>query len=138
MLERAVFAIFIVTLGVLAWVYYNRWSVHRLAEEAPDDPVLEGLARGVPTIVYFTTPYCIPCRTLQKPALNALQAEFGEAGVQIIQIDATENPGAADRWHVFSAPTTFVLDRDHKPRHVNRGVATVETLKHQLAAIDAA
>jgi hypothetical protein len=53
----------------------------------------------------------------------------------VIQVDASEQPDVAERWGVFSAPTTFVLDPDHMPRQVNRGVASVETLKKQLAAI---
>jgi thioredoxin 1 len=88
----------------------------------------------LPAILYFTTPTCIPCRTVQKPALVELQAELG-TGIQVIEIDSLEQPEVADRWGVFSAPTTFVLDRDHKPQKVNRGIASAETLKRQLQAI---
>ena len=92
------------------------------------------LEAGRPAILYFTTPTCVPCRTLQKPALNALQAELG-AGIQVIEIDSLEQPEVADRWGVFSAPTTFILDGEHMPQKVNRGVASAETLKKQLQAI---
>lgn len=131
MLERLFIALLIAALGVLIWQAYNRWSIRRIAAQAAIDPLLVGLRRGVPTIVYFTTPFCAPCRTVQKPALTQLQTELGET-IQIIQIDATEDPASADRWGVFSAPTTFVLDANQKPRHINRGVASVEVLKQQL------
>ena len=134
MIERLLIAGVLVSLGVVGWIVFNRLSVRRVAQRAPADPLLATLQDGVPAIVYFTTPFCEPCRTLQKPALNALQRELGPS-IQVIQVDASEQPDAADRWGVFSAPTTFVLDGEHKPRQVNRGVASVETLKKQLEAI---
>ncbi len=134
MLERMMIAGCLVSLGVVAWITFNRLSVRRVAQQAPADPLLATLRDGVPAIVYFTTPFCEPCRTLQKPALKALEHELGPS-IQVIQVDAAEQPDVADRWGVFSAPTTFVLDTHHTPRQVNRGVASVETLKKQLHAI---
>jgi thioredoxin 1 len=134
MIERLLIAGCLVSLGVAAWITFNRLSVRRVAQRAPADPLLATLRDGVPAIVYFTTPFCEPCRTLQKPALKALERELGPA-IQVIQVDATEQPDTADRWGVFSAPTTFILDARHTPRQVNRGVASVETLKKQLHAI---
>ncbi len=134
MLERMMIAGCLVSLGVVAWSTFNRLSVRRVAQHAPADPLLATLRDGIPAIVYFTTPFCEPCRTLQKPALKALERELGPS-IQVIQVDAAEQPDVADRWGVFSAPTTFVLDTHHTPRQVNRGVASVETLKKQLHAI---
>ncbi len=135
MLERLLIAGLLVSLGVVVWISFNRLSVRRIAQRAPADPLLAALRDGVPAIVYFTTPFCEPCRTLQKPALKALEREFG-LSIQVIQVDATEQPDVADRWGVFSAPTTFILDTHHTPRQVNRGVASVETLKKQLNALN--
>jgi|SRR5581483_5326662 thioredoxin 1 len=134
MLERLLIAGILIILGTAAWVVFNRLSVRRVANAAPGDPLLSKLRSNTPAILYFTTPYCEPCRTLQKPALARLQAELGSA-IQVIQIDATEQPEVADRWGVFSAPTTFILDRSLTPRQVNRGVASVETLRKQVRAI---
>jgi thiol-disulfide isomerase/thioredoxin len=134
MLDRSLFAAVLIVLGVATWIAYNRLSIFRLAKRGTPDPLLADLRSGVPTIVYFTTPYCVPCRTLQRPALDALKAEFGP-GIQVIQVDSDQQPEIADRWGVFSAPTTFLLDGQHKPRTVNRGVASAETLKKQLQAI---
>jgi len=132
MLERLTITGLLIVVGVAGWILFNRWSVLRLHSSAAVDPILNNLQRGIPTIVYFTTPTCQPCRTLQKPALNALQQE---EPLQIIQIDATEQPDVADRWGVFSAPTTFILDRALQPQQVNRGVASTATLKRQIAEI---
>ncbi len=134
MFERLLVAGVLIILGTVAWVAFNRFSVRRAAQMAPKDPVLAGLREGTPAILYFTTPFCEPCRTLQKPALLQLQDELG-SDLQVIQIDSSEQPDVADRWGVFSAPTTFILDRTRTPRQVNRGVASAETLRKQIQAV---
>ena len=133
MLERALIALIIIVAGAAVWVAYNRWTLHRLRKRAAVDPLLHDARQGVPTIVYFTTPFCVPCRTQQQPALADLQRQLGDA-IQIIRVDAAENTTAADRWGVFSAPTTFVLDQRLQPRHVNHGVATADLLRQQIQA----
>lgn len=134
MSERLLIAALIMAAGALGWIALNRVALRRLQDRAPRDPLLSALRPGTPAIVYFTTPTCVPCRTQQMPALKQLQAE-STAPVQVIRVDATEDTEAADRWGVFSAPTTFVLDREGHPRHVNRGVASAELLRRQLEAV---
>jgi thioredoxin-like negative regulator of GroEL len=134
MLERLILAGLIIAVATGGWVLYNRLSVKRLADAGSSDPLLAQVRAGTPTIVYFTTPMCQPCRTLQRPALDSLQAELG-SNIQVIQVDSCEQPDVADRWGVFSAPTTFVLDSQLRPRQVNRGVASAETLKKQLQSL---
>src|SRR5579859_6043441 len=127
MLDRLILTVILIALGTLAWVGYNRLSVRRLVGVASGDPILQDAKTGVPTIVYFTTPDCVPCRTLQRPALDAVQESLG-SGIQVIEIDSMEQPEVADRWGVFSAPTTFILDQHGKPRQVNRGVALADKI----------
>ena len=137
MLERTLLTAILVVLGVISWIAFNRLSVRRAARTIlrNPDPLLVDLRQGVPVVLYFTTPTCAPCRTLQRPALTKLQNFLGTDKVQIVQVDATEQPDAADRWGVFSAPTTFILDKHHVPRQVNRGVASFETLTQQLTQV---
>jgi thioredoxin 1 len=134
MLERLIMAVIISAAGVALWYGYNRLSVCRAAAVAAHEPVLESSQQGIATILYFTTPFCEPCRTLQQPTLTQLEQELGDK-LKVIKIDATEQPDVADHWGVFSAPTTFVLDEHQQPRHVNRGVASAETLKKQLGLV---
>ena len=133
MIERLLVALALLALGFAAYQVINRRQISRTTALAPHDPLLSGLKPGIATIVYFTTPTCIPCKTQQMPALTRLQQELGEA-VQIVQVDATEDPDAAQRWGVLSVPTTFVLDATGTTRAVNHGVAEADKLRQQLAA----
>jgi thiol-disulfide isomerase/thioredoxin len=89
---------------------------------------------GTPGVVYFTTPDCVTCKAAQKPALTAL-ADRLRGKVQVIEVDALDNAALAKEWSVLSVPTTFVLDRDGKPRQVNHGYASAEKLFGQIAAL---
>jgi thioredoxin-like negative regulator of GroEL len=124
----------VLLLGVASVVVYRLWVRYQLknvAQMPPTDPILAQVRVGIPVIVYFTTPTCIPCRTQQQPALEQLRRDMADA-VQILTIDATEQPDVAERWGVMTAPTTFILDKGLQPRHVNYGVADAAKLKQQL------
>ncbi len=131
MIERLAAAVVLIALGVIAYRWMIARQIRQTTALAPTDPLLSGIAPGVPTILYFTTPMCIPCKTQQAPALSRLQSELG-AALQVVKVDATEQPDAAKRWGVFCAPTTFVLDGRGTTLAVNHGVAEAETLRHQL------
>lgn len=89
---------------------------------------------GKPTLLYFTTPNCAPCKTIQRPVVNIIRENLGER-IQVIEIDATAQPQLASVWGVMSVPTTFIIDQTGKPRHVNHGVASSEKLHRQLEEI---
>lgn len=131
MIERFILAVVVSALGIAAYYTFKRLNLRRAAHNAPTDPILSELKPGVPAVVYFTTPGCIPCRTQQQPALAKLKTELGE-GVQVVKVDAVEDPDAAERWGVFSAPTTFILDKHGQPRDVNHGVADADKLRRQI------
>ena len=132
MLERLLLSVVLLALGFGLFTYRVRWQVKRLATTAGSDPILQQLQPGIPAIVYFTTPHCIPCETRQQPALANVLQSLGDDSLQIVRIDATQDPESADRWGVFSAPTTFVLDKQGKIRAVNHGVADADKLERQL------
>lgn len=134
MLERLVILIVFGALAVLAFQVFRRWQVQHVTRLAATDPLLSAMRRGIPAIVYFTSPTCVPCRTQQRPAIQRLLAEMGDA-VQVIEVNALEQPEAADRWGVLSIPTTFILDRQGHPREINYGVARTEKLRHQLQSL---
>jgi thiol-disulfide isomerase/thioredoxin len=124
-------AIVIIGLGTFAYWLVNqrllvraRNNVFTLLNTLPNKPVL----------VYFTTPDCAPCKTIQRPAINRVSHLLG-GELEIIEIDATERPDLAKAWGVMSVPTTFVLDTRGEARFVNNGVARAEKLLEQIKTL---
>lgn len=130
MIERVALILVLVVMGLMIYRLVVRWQLGRAAQQSRIDPLLAEAQPGRPTIVYFTTPTCAPCRFQQTPILERLQAELAE--LQIVRVDATQDPDAARRWGVLSVPTLFVLNAQGQPGHVHNGVVDAETLKRQL------
>ena len=130
-LLRFILAIGIIALGAAAYWLVN----HRLLVRAKNNVLtLFKKLPDKPVIVYFTTPDCIPCKTVQRPALDKVMTLLGEK-LQIIEIDASERPDLAQSWGVMSVPTTFLLDIRGEARYVNNGVARAEKLMEQIQAL---
>ena len=130
-LLRFALAIVIIGLGAFAYWLINqrlliraRNNVFTLFAKPPDKPVL----------VYFTTPDCAPCKTVQRPAIERVSELLGER-LHVVEIDAYEQPDLAKIWGVMSVPTTFVLDARGEARYVNNGVARVEKLLEQIQTL---
>ena len=124
-------AIVIIGLGTFAYWSINQRllgrasnNVFSLFKKLPNKPVL----------VYFTTPDCAPCRTVQRPAIDRVSNLLGDK-LQVVEIDATERPDLAKAWSVMSVPTTFVLDSRGEARYVNNGVARAEKLLEQIETL---
>ncbi len=80
-----------------------------------------------PYIIYFTGESCTVCRTHQEPALSRL------GDVRIEKVDAVAERTLADRFHVYTLPTTVVMGADGRALHVNYGYAPAPKLERQLA-----
>ncbi len=131
-LERLLTTAVIIGLGLLAYTLFNRLTLSRAESKVRQ---FESYLPGIPAIVYFTTPTCAPCRTVQRPVIRSIVARLGE-WFQVIEVDASEHPKIARDWGVVSVPTTFVIDSRGKPRHVNHGVVNAQTLIKQLEIED--
>jgi thioredoxin-like negative regulator of GroEL len=86
-----------------------------------------GATSSEPYILYFTGDSCTVCRTHQEPAL----ARLGD--VRIDKVDAVADRALADRFHVYTLPTTVVMAPDGRALHVNYGYAPAPKLERQLA-----
>ena len=131
-LVRAISAALIFAAGIGAYCLVNRVILARVRGRRLG---LESILPGVPAILYFTTPGCAPCKTIQRPALYQLKERLGD-GLQVIEVDASARPDLADYWGVLSLPTTFVIDSKGRPRCVNHGVARAEKLLRQIGAVE--
>lgn len=132
LLTRMAAVLGILGAGILAYWLANRLVLARAALRADR---LGEIQPGRPTLLYFTTPTCAPCKTVQRPAIQRLSEQLGDR-LHVVEIDASANPEMAGQWGVLSVPTTFLLDSSGKPRHVNHGVAPVEKLIKQLTNIN--
>ena len=87
-----------------------------------------------PVLVYFTTPDCAPCKTVQRPAIEQVSNLFGEK-LHVIEINVYERPDLARVWGVISVPTTFLLDARGEARYVNNGAARANKLMEQIQTL---
>jgi thioredoxin-like negative regulator of GroEL len=125
-LLRSAFALVIILAGLFGyWLLTKaRSNVFTLFNQLPNKPV----------IVYFTTPDCAPCKTVQRPALSRVSQLMGDS-LEVVEIDATQRPDLARQWGVMSVPTTFLLDARGEARYVNNGVTRAEKLMEQLQTL---
>ena len=130
-LYRLLLALLILLSGVLLYRGVNSLTLRRARVRVPG---LERLRPGVPVLLYFTTPTCAPCKTVQRPAIERLQERIGE-GLEVVEVDASSQPELASQWGVLSVPTTFIIDAQGNPRYVNHGVAPLDKLQRQFAEI---
>ncbi|MBI5294224.1 MAG: thioredoxin family protein [Chloroflexi bacterium] len=127
-LLRALIAAGIVLSGFGLYLAYN-WTLKNRASNLLAN--LGPIRPGAFLLVYFTTPTCVPCKTIQRPAIQRLSEMLGNT-LQVLEIDATQQPDLANRWGVLSVPTTFLIDPHGRLRHVNHGVTRAEQLLLQI------
>jgi thiol-disulfide isomerase/thioredoxin len=129
--EWAIRMFLAIGISLAGWALFHLVSRLNLRRVEAVAPRLDALEPGKAAIVYFTTPDCAACKSVQRPALVRLQQMMGNR-LQIIEINAYENPDMAKTWGVMSVPTTFVLDLKGSPRQVNYGVTPAEKLFSQI------
>jgi thioredoxin-like negative regulator of GroEL len=109
---------------VLAAAILEAWRAARARRRAL---LATAAPASEPYILYFTGDGCTVCRTHQEPALARLGA------VRIDKVDAVSERQLADRFQVYTLPTTVVMTPEGKPLHVNYGYAPAPKLEQQLA-----
>jgi len=127
-LIRAALALAIILGGFGIYLLYN-WTLKLRTRDLLAD--LGPIRSGAFILVYFTTPTCVPCKTVQRPAIQRLSQMLGN-DLHVVEVDATERPELASRWGVMSVPTTFLFNPRGQLRHVNHGVARAEKLLMQF------
>jgi thioredoxin-like negative regulator of GroEL len=111
----------IVVLAAAGLEAFRSARAGRLAVGATSAPAAD------PYILYFTGENCTVCRTHQEPAL----AKLGP--VRVDKVDAIAERELADRFQVYTLPTTVVMSAEGRALHVNYGYAPAQKLDRQLA-----
>jgi thiol-disulfide isomerase/thioredoxin len=73
---RLLWALAIMAGGLGVYYLFSRFALRKARAGTPLLPQAE---RGRPILVYFTTPTCAPCKTIQRPAIQRLQELLGDA-----------------------------------------------------------
>jgi len=128
---RLILALGIIVAGIILFRLLNKAILAQIKSKPLG---LESARHGIPILLYFTTPACIPCKTIQRPAIQRLREKI-DAPIQVIEIDATQRPDLASHWGVLSVPTTFIIDSQGLPRLVNHGVASTDKLLKQFSEL---
>lgn len=127
-LTRTGIVLLIISIAYALVFIHQRWMRIRGPNLMGD---LGQVSPGIFTLVYFSTPTCSPCKTIQHPAIQQVSQRMGEH-LNVVEIDASQQPEIAGRWGVMSVPTTFLIDTQGKIRHMNHGIARAEQLFKQI------
>ena len=130
-LTRLGVALLLVVIAVGGYLLANRRLLSRGRAKVAG---LDGFVSGRPALVYFSSPTCVPCRTIQRPAVERLGAQFGTA-IQVLEYDTTVRSDLAEQWGILSVPTTILLSADGTPRRINHGVVPEAKLRLQVEAL---
>lgn len=141
MIERALIVVTLALVVVVAVVAVRAWSGRRVAG------LQAGQARGLwtalgespdgrPSLVVFSTPSCTACRTAQHPAVEAVEARFGET-LRVLNVDLSRRPAVGHAFKVLTAPSTVVLAGDGRVGSFNHGFAAADQLAAQVSAVAA-
>lgn len=129
MLPDRLQALLLVVVGLTAVWLMMRWRSSRLRRKGAAD--LLAPASRIPVVLAFSTPDCVPCKTVQKPALEELQRQF-PGRFEVRDIDATAEPVLARRFGIFTVPSTVVISERGEVAAINQGTADWRRLAAQL------
>ena len=129
MYERLAIVLFVLIIAAIGMGLIRRRGIQR----AQNAMQRLGITPSIPTIVYFWSPRCHPCRNAQKPILERIVEEYGEKYLRLIAYNVDESADMAKAWGVMTIPTTFIIDQRGEVLFVNSGLATAGVLHRQLS-----
>jgi thioredoxin 1 len=108
-----------------------RWRSTRYRRPNARDVLANLAVHHRPLVLAFTTPECVPCRTMQRPALEELQRRY-PGRFELREVDASVAPELAERFGLMTVPSTVVIDARGHIRAINHGLARWPKLAGQL------
>jgi thiol-disulfide isomerase/thioredoxin len=117
------------------WLGWRRRAAMRAGARDLWDAVGAGGTEAL--VLAFTTPDCLPCKTIQRPALDALERAYA-GRVAVGEVNALDSPDLARRFGILTVPSTVVIGRAGDVRGINHGIATADRLAAQAGLTPAA
>jgi thioredoxin-like negative regulator of GroEL len=141
MIERFAIVLAVGLVAAAAVVAVRAWSGRRVAGLKSGQAqglwnALGASPDGRPSLVVFSTPSCTACRTAQHPAVEAVEARFGET-LRVLKVDLSRRPAVGHAFKVLTAPSTVVLGGDGRIGSFNHGFAPADQLAAQVSAVAA-
>lgn len=137
-MQERIFIVVGVILAVYAvWGLLRLWTRYRI-DHTPAVSEIAALAgvveSGRPAILAFSTPGCVECRSLQRPALEKLTASMGET-LQVAHLSVPEYPALVEQFGILTVPATVILDKQGITRHINLRYISAERLQSQIGEL---
>jgi len=105
----------------------------RRVSGSTSDPIAQVADPGKPTLVYFWTATCGQCKP-QEREIEAAKAALQKAGrlLAVHKVNAFDDPELVKSMHVFTVPTTVLLDAHGKVAAWNPGFAPARKILEQI------
>lgn len=131
-LPAPLLALGIVAAAAAAAALLLAWRRRRVLRLGAADLVAAYRLNGARALVLsFVTPECAPCKTVQRPALRALEQRF-PGQVVVAEVDALQERQLAARFGILTVPSTVVIASDGRVCAVNSGAAAADRLARQI------
>jgi thioredoxin-like negative regulator of GroEL len=127
MVERLFLILLLAIIGIIGFQGFRFVHMRRITHATGNS------GRSVPTLLYFHSDACAAC-PMQERALDQLGTTWN-GRLDIERIDAEREPEKANRYGVFSLPTTILVDSAGQVRQVNYGLTHTAKLERQLAML---
>lgn len=129
MIERIVLSIILITLATAAYLAVRYWHLRRANGASLSTTSQEGR----PVLLYFRSDSCAPCIT-QNYYLQDLANQY-QNRFAIRKIDADIDREEANRYGIFTLPTTLVVDQGGQVKYANYGLTRTNRLAQQLESL---
>lgn len=126
---RAILVLVLLGWVAVVWAIRRRRLVEAQQVAAGERLPAELRTRSRRTWVLITSPLCAPC----GPIAERLRKQ--DSGAQLTIIDASEDPGLAQRLRARAAPTLILADRDGYVRERSVGPEAVNQFLESTSAL---
>lgn len=119
-LFRLVITLLVFLIATLSY----RWYWYQVAAQSKERVISSGKN---PTILFFSSPDCVVCHTVQTPALAVVAKRMTDQ-LNIIEVDTNLETELAKDWKVLSVPTLIGLNAEGNLVFIKHGARRADEL----------